>query len=596
MLRRDDGADWLVITQPEHAVLSGRLAQAGKPALPEWTGQNDTNQSPRRESSALLVAVSSVRTLCDVLYSAASVADGEDSACARDERWRWDDIVSVIERERIVSPSVPPVRGARAVHSRWFEPLGILTLMLLDAFTVALAFRLAYWARYTAQLGGAVEAYNIQRLDDYRFYAILLVGTIVVAFGVRGLYRLPRGTTFLAEVTMAWGAVTVANAAVLVIVFLQPEFVSSRLFVIYAWGTILLFVTLERGVRRLVRDQLWQRGIGVERAVVVGSGPAAQRVMSYLATHNDLGFHLVGFVDDRPVADDWAIATSRSIMRPQRLGESETLAQVIEDAGISEVVIALPPQAHDSILSVITTCRDADVGFQLVPDVFELSLGRVQINELNGVPLISVRASRLRGWNLWIKRGVDALGAAVALAVMAIPMLVIALAIRIDTPGRILIRQVRVGKDRKHFTCYKFRSMRQDAPQLEEEVLSLGNGDARLRKHKEDPRRTRVGRFIRRTSLDELPQLFNVLIGKMSLVGPRPQVPDEVAHYEPWHHQRLAVTPGITGLWQVSGRSDLTFEEMVRLDIYYAENWSVRLDLEILLRTPRAVLSMRGAY
>ncbi len=468
--------------------------------------------------------------------------------------------------------------------------------MLLDAFTVALAFRLAYWARYTAQLGGAVQGFDFRTLNDYRFYAVLLVGAVVLAFGVRGLYRLPRGTTFLAEATTAWGAVTVANAAVLVIVFLQPDFVSSRLFVVYAWGTILLFVTLERGIRRLVRDQLWQRGIGVERAVVIGSGPAAQRVMSYLATHNDLGFHLVGFVDDLPVGDDWAIATSRSIMRPEQLGESNALARIIKDEGISEVVIALPPQAHDSILNVITICRNADVGFQLVPDVFELSLGRVQINELNGVPLISVRTSRIRGGNLWVKRGVDILGSTVALTIAAIPMLIIALAIKIDTPGPIFIKQTRVGKNGKEFTCYKFRSMQADAEQMNDAVLSNGNGDIRLRKHKDDPRRTRVGRLIRPTSLNELPQLLNVLIGKMSLVGPRPQVRAEVDHYEPWHYQRLAVTPGITGLWQVSGRSDLTFEEMVRLDIYYAENWSVRLDLEILFRTPRAVLSMRGAY
>lgn len=504
--------------------------------------------------------------------------------------------MSVIERERTAPPSAPLMRSARATYPRWFESLGILLFILLDGLTVALAFRIAYWARYTAQLGGTVEWYNFQSLGAYRLYSILLIVTIVLAFIVRGLYRLPRGTSFLAEATALWSAITVANAAALVIVFLQPEFVSSRLFVVYAWAAILVFLTLERGVRRLVRDQLWQRGIGVERAVVVGSGPAAQRIMSYLATSNDLGFHLVGFVDDLPVPDDWAIATSRRIIRPDRLGESDSLAQVIADEKISEVVIALPPQSHDSILRVITTCREADVGFQLVPDVFELSLGRVQINELNGVPLIGVQDSRIRGWNLLVKRGIDMIGAAAALIVAAIPMLMIALAIRLETPGPIFIRQTRVGKNGKDFTCYKFRSMHANAEQFQEAVLSNGNGDIRLRKHKDDPRRTRVGRLIRPTSLDELPQLFNVLIGKMSLVGPRPQVRAEVDHYEPWHHQRLAVTPGITGLWQVSGRSDLTFEEMVRLDIYYAENWSVRLDLEILLRTPRAVLSMRGAY
>ena len=507
--------------------------------------------------------------------------------------------MSVIERERTLSPSAPLVHAARATYPRWCEPLGILAFLILDAVTIFLAFRLAYSVRYVAQVGGAVASYNRQPFADYRFYTLLVLGAIVLAFGVRGLYRLPRGTTFLAEMTMIWSAVTVANAAVLVIVFLQPEFVSSRLFVIYAWAAMLLLLSLERGFRRLVRDQLWQRGIGVERAVVVGSGSAAQRVMSYLATNNDLGFHLVGFVDDAPMPDDWAIATSRSIIRPALLGESADLGRIIRAEGISEVVIALPPQAHDSILRVITACREADVGFQLVPDVFELSLGRVQINELNGVPLIAVRESRIRGWNLWVKRGIDITGAAIALLLGAIPMGMIALAIKLepDSPGPIFIKQRRVGKNGKPFTCYKFRSMKRNADQLHEEVwASGGNGDVRLRKIKEDPRRTRVGRFIRRTSLDELPQLFNILIGKMSLVGPRPQVQDEVNHYEDWHRQRLDVTPGLTGLWQVSGRSDLTFEEMVRLDIYYAENWSVRLDLEILLRTPRAVLTMRGAY
>jgi exopolysaccharide biosynthesis polyprenyl glycosylphosphotransferase len=502
--------------------------------------------------------------------------------------------VAVIERE--VSSSAPVPRPARATYPRWFGPLGLLAFILLDALTILLAFRAAYWARYVAQVGGAVEWYNRQPLSVYRTYTILLIAVTILAFGMRGLYRLPRGTTFLEEATMVWSAVTVANAAVLVVVFLQPEFVSSRLFVIYAWAAILIFLTLERGLRRLVRDQLWERGIGVERALVVGCGPAAQRVMSFLATHNDLGFRLVGFVDDAPAPEDWAVATSRRIIRPERLGESAALAAVIRTEGISEVIIALPPQSHDAILKVIDTCQGADVGFQLVPDVFELSLGRVQINELNGVPLLGLRQSRIQGWNLWIKRGIDMLGAGLGLLVFAIPMAIIAIAIRVESPGPIFLRQTRVGKGGKTFTCYKFRSMRRDAEQQQEEVWHLSNGDIRLRKVKNDPRRTKVGKIIRRTSLDELPQLFNILIGKMSLVGPRPQVPDEVRHYEEWHRQRLEVTPGLTGLWQVSGRSDLTFEEMVRLDIYYAENWSVRLDLEILLRTPRAVFTMRGAY
>ncbi len=413
---------------------------------------------------------------------------------------------------------------------------------------------------------------------------------------MRGLYRLPRGTSYLSEMTLLAEAVTVANAVVLVVVFLSPELVSSRLFVIYAWAGIIVTLVVERGMRRIVRDWLWQRGIGVERALVVGSGLTAERLISYLSMRNSLGFRLVGFVDDIATPDDWPIATSQGTVRPAHLGRSDDLVRIVEEHGVSEVVIALPPDAHERNLRVIEACRTADVRFQLVPDVFALSLGRVQITELNGVPLIAVRDNRIRGWNLAIKRAVDIVGALLALAVVGLPMLLIAAVIKIETRGPAIFKQKRIGKDGEEFWCYKFRSMVHNAEQQQSELEVTFKVDQRLSKVKDDQRRTQVGRFIRRTSLDELPQLLNVLIGKMSLVGPRPQVLREVQHYEAWHLQRLTVLPGITGIWQVSGRSDLTFDEMVRLDIYYAEHWSVRLDLEILLRTIPAVLSQRGAY
>jgi lipopolysaccharide/colanic/teichoic acid biosynthesis glycosyltransferase len=173
---------------------------------------------------------------------------------------------------------------------------------------------------------------------------------------------------------------------------------------------------------------------------------------------------------------------------------------------------------------------------------------------------------------------------------------VTALLIRIESPGPVLYRHTRIGKNRQPFTMYKFRSMRQDADRERAAMVVDLDGDRRLFKDREDPRRTKVGAFIRRWSIDELPQLWNVLIGDMSVVGPRPQIPPEVANYEDWHYKRLAVSPGLTGLWQVSGRSELTFDEMVIYDIYYIENWSLGLDFRILLRTVPAVLQGRGAF
>jgi exopolysaccharide biosynthesis polyprenyl glycosylphosphotransferase len=220
----------------------------------------------------------------------------------------------------------------------------------------------------------------------------------------------------------------------------------------------------------------------------------------------------------------------------------------------------------------------------------------MKVHELNGIPLISTRDISIQGWNLVFKRAFDLVVGSL-MALLALPLLaVIAIAIRLDTPGPILFKQVRVGKNGKEFVCYKFRSMVDNADEMRSQLADLNESTGPLFKIRNDPRLTRVGRFIRRYSLDELPQLYNVLRGEMSLIGPRPNLPEEVAQYQEWMKKRLSVSPGLTGLWQVSGRSDLTFDEMVLLDIYYVENWSIGLDISILLRSAPAVLRATGAY
>jgi exopolysaccharide biosynthesis polyprenyl glycosylphosphotransferase len=236
------------------------------------------------------------------------------------------------------------------------------------------------------------------------------------------------------------------------------------------------------------------------------------------------------------------------------------------------------------------------VAYRVAPDLYELSFDRVDVQQISGVPLIGLKEVSLRGWNLALKRTVD-VGLVLLTAPLTLPLTLLLIGlIRLDSPGAALFRQVRVGKDGVPFACYKFRTMVRDAEQRKAELTRLNEADGPLFKIRHDPRVTRVGRFLRQSSLDELPQLWNVLRGEMSLVGPRPALPDEVACYEPWHRRRLEVTPGLTGLWQVLGRSNTTFDEMVRLDIYYAENWSVGMDLRLLLMTVPAVLLGRGAY
>jgi exopolysaccharide biosynthesis polyprenyl glycosylphosphotransferase len=220
----------------------------------------------------------------------------------------------------------------------------------------------------------------------------------------------------------------------------------------------------------------------------------------------------------------------------------------------------------------------------------------VDVDDIAGIPLLGVKEATIPRTGRLVKRALDIFVSALALLITSPIMLLIAIVVRLESPGPAIFRQIRVGPRGRPFTIYKFRSMRQGAEEEQAQLRDRNEASGPLFKIKDDPRFTRLGRFLRRASLDELPQFFNVLRGEMSLVGPRPGPPQEVAQYQPWHRQRLEVSPGITGLWQVSGRSDLSFDEMCLLDIYYIENWSLGLDLTILLRTiPRVILG-DGAY
>ena len=264
---------------------------------------------------------------------------------------------------------------------------------------------------------------------------------------------------------------------------------------------------------------------------------------------------------------------------------------------IDLVIVTLSWEHHREILSIVRECARQDVQVRIVPDLFQLKLNRVQVENLEGIPLLGVKDQlRMPRVERALKRLMD-----VALIVLSAPLwlpifAITALAIRLEGPGPILYGQERVGEGGRRFRVWKFRSMVLNADDLKAQLVAEQGLDPRHPKLKDDPRITRVGRIIRRLSLDELPQLFNVLKGEMSLVGPRPPTPDEVALYEPWHLQRLQTKGGITGLWQVSGRSDVPFEEMVLLDLYYIENWSLLLDFKIILQTVPHVIFGDGAY
>ncbi len=487
----------------------------------------------------------------------------------------------------LLEASVPRV-ARRPLALRWVFPT---VSFAVDIALVNLAFYLAYWLRYEYRLGGSRGFIYVHYEQWLKFEGLLTV-LMAAAFALEGVYRQRLGVEWVGQAFRIARAATLATGlAVIASIFFQhlaDVNQYSRLVIVYAWLLIIALCVLARGVMRFVMAQLYRRGWNVRRVVVVGSTPMGKMVMQNLSGRVDQGYRLVGFLHENGGALE-------GFGRFRNLGPVSIAPETIERHEIDEVVIALPSASHGDILAIRDHCVRQNVAFKIVPDLFEMSLSRVRMDDIAGIPLIDVVESPLRGANLVVKRLLDVGLSLLALAVLSPLLLLVALAIRLDSAGPIIIAQERVGRDGRTFPFFKFRSMYHGAERQHEAVVMAGDVSP-VGKHKSDPRRTRVGRIIRKLSIDELPQLLNVVRGEMSLVGPRPALPSEVAKYESWHHKRFDAQPGMTGLWQVSGRSDLDFDEMIMMDIYYIDNWSPSLDLKIMVRTPTAVLMMRGAY
>lgn len=471
-------------------------------------------------------------------------------------------------------------------YRRWLAALTALA----DAVSINLALVVAYWVRYELEwIKPVAEAYYV----PYRVYlpfAITLTCILVISYAFQGLYDFEKRRSWFDEAqALVSGTATGLFLMVAIFFFYRPYFY-SRLMLIYAFALIVILLSLLRVVRNIVLDYLRKRGIGVTRVLIVGAGDIGRRVMRNILAQPNLGYHVVGFVDDDPEKGYSYIG------RFKGLGSIDRLPRIIQEESVDEVIITLPWMYHRKIMSVMAQCERQNVRAKIVPDLFQMSLSHMMVDDLSGVPLISVREITFRRGEKIIKRAMDVLGAVVGLVLLSPLMLLIAIAIKLDSPGPVLFKQVRVGKNGKEFVMYKFRSMREGAEEEQERLRELNEADGPIFKLRDDPRCTRVGRILRRLSLDELPQLYNVLRGEMSLVGPRPPLPSEVAQYKEWHRKRLAVSPGMTGLWQVSGRSQLSFDEMVLLDLYYIENWSPMMDIRILLRTIPKVILGDGAY
>lgn len=462
---------------------------------------------------------------------------------------------------------------------------------VLDAVLVFVAFALAYYGRYELQLIRPVFDPNRAPFEPYLPYTAVYALLVFLHYQGSGLYKSNRGRSWLEEVYTLGNGITNATVVVLGLYFLFQPLVFSRLMLVYAAVIALILLSLVRMVRRIVQAYLRTKGIGVQRTLVIGAGDVGKSVLRTMIARQELGYQPVGYVDDD------AERASVDLGRVKGLGGLKNLGKTIRNHYVDLVVITLPWSQHALILDLVQVCRRAGVEVRVVPDVLQLNLRQVQVENLDGIPLLGASGDVvLGGRNRLVKRGIDLVLIGIMSPFLVLFGLLIALAIRLEGPGPILYTQKRIGLNGKPFHMIKFRSMIPNADDLRAQLVMESGEDPRHPKIKNDPRVTRVGRFIRMMSLDELPNLINIVRGQMSLVGPRPPTPDEVELYEPWHMQRLQILPGLTGLWQVNGRSDVPFDEMCLLDIYYIENWSVKLDAQILMMTVPRVLLRHGAY
>lgn len=474
-----------------------------------------------------------------------------------------------------------------SIRRRWLLVAG---LVVSDIILINVAFAIAYWMRYELQWLRAVDPAYLVPFSVFIPFALILTSLLILIYRQESLYRLRRGTPWFDEVYAIVNGTTTGIVIMVVLVFVSRPTFYSRLIFFYAGLLIVVLLSLSRLTKNMVLHRMRQQGIGVARVIIVGAGEMGRTVMRTMVAHPELGYEIVGFVDDDPTKG------TTDIGRFKGLGSLDNLAHLVQDEAVDSVIITLPWQYHRKIMAIMAQCERENVRARLVPDLFQMTLSRMSITEVAGIPLIGVKQARISGVKLLAKRGIDIVFSLLVLIATAPLMGLIALAIKLDSPGPVLFPQERVGKGGHRFTLYKFRSMAVDAEDQKELLRDLNEADGPIFKIKDDPRITPVGRWLRRFSLDEFPQFYNVFRGDMSLIGPRPPLADEVAQYQPWHMRRLETAPGITGLWQVSGRSQLPFDEMVLLDIYYVEQWSPALDLNILLRTIPKVIFGSGAY
>jgi Undecaprenyl-phosphate glucose phosphotransferase len=478
-----------------------------------------------------------------------------------------------------------------------YNRLLVAFYVITDALLAAWAFLLAYGVRFET----LSDIFRITKgrppIDNYLNLLPYVAILTPIAFHLQGIYRLRRGRSrvddfFGVLIGSIFAVIIGAAGTVFYQTYYADEFtqrsgkyeVSQLVWALFLGFNVLLTYASREAVRELL-ERRWRAGIGLKRILIAGSGDLGRMVADRILQHRELGYHVVGFVDDRAGGDHIGY---RGL---PLLGTLSEVVEIAQREKIDHLYVALPLEEHTKLLDLMTLTSREFIDVKVVPDLLQFIALRARLEDLDGLPIINVNDVPLQGFNAWVKRTLDVALSVAALLVLAVPFGVIALLVKWSSPGPVFYKQERMGLDGKAFTVFKFRSMEENAE----------NTSGPIWARDDDPRATRIGRWLRRLDLDELPQFLNVLRGDMSIVGPRPERPffvEQFKHHIPQYMLRHKVKAGITGWAQVNGwRGNTSLEKRIEYDLYYIENWSVTLDIKIMwLTIVRGLFTRSAAY
>jgi exopolysaccharide biosynthesis polyprenyl glycosylphosphotransferase len=457
-------------------------------------------------------------------------------------------------------------------------------LVPLDFLMIVLAGVSAYYIRF-ANFARVLRpvVFNLPFPEYFRVLIIIAFAWVII-FALAGLYNIKDARKLVKEIYRVILACSTGFMLIVILIFIQRELFDSRFIVLAGWILAIAYISLGRILVRLIQRLLFRKDVGVHKIVLVGNSKTAEVLMRHFSSTKNSGYEVVKRLENFS-------------------GEiAEELKEFIKDNEVDEVMQSDPNLSKAEVLRLFDFTDENHLTFRYAADLLDAKVLKTEVSEIAGVPIVEVKKTSLDGWGRILKRIFDIVFSLIFIIIASPIIIATMILIKLDSHGPIFFSRrddgselTRVGQGGKPFIYFKFRSMMPNTDsqryhELAEKNLRAGTPMVKI---KDDPRVTRVGRFIRRWSVDELSELFLVLKGDMSLVGPRPHLPEEVDKYERHHKKVLTIKPGITGMAQVSGRSDLSFEEEVKLDTYYIENWSLLWDLVILLRTPLAVIRNR---